>query len=124
MSVMSAKLLIVDDEPATVQMIETFIQINGYSSATAYSGTDGLTMLELEKPDLVILDLMMPDMEGFEVCQRMRASDAFKSTPILIISARTDQDAIDRAYASGANGYLTKPFQLPELLSEIERLVN
>ena len=124
MTVKSAKLLIVDDEPATVQMIETFIQINGYKAATAYNGKDGLTMLELEKPDLVILDLMMPDMEGFEVCQRMRASDAFKTTPILIISARTDQESIDRAYASGANGYLTKPFQLPELLSEIERLVN
>jgi DNA-binding response OmpR family regulator len=124
MTVRSAKLLIVDDEPATVQMIETFIQIKGYTSASAYSGTDGLAMLELDKPDLVILDLMMPDMEGFEVCKRMRASETFKATPILIISARTDQEAFDKASASGANGYLTKPFQLPALLAEIERLVK
>jgi DNA-binding response OmpR family regulator len=119
-----AKLLIVDDEPATVDMISMFMEINGYEWIGAYNGTDGLVLLEVEKPDMLIVDLMMPDIEGFEVCRRMRERDTFSKTPILVISARTDQSSIEKAYSSGANGYLTKPLNLPQLLGEVKRLIT
>lgn len=119
-----AKLLIVDDEPATVDMISMFVELNGYEWVGAYNGTDGLVLLEVEQPDMLIVDLMMPDIEGFEVCRRMRERDHFSKTPILVISARTDPQSIERAYSSGANAYLTKPLNLPQLLNEVKRLME
>jgi len=118
------RLLIVDDEPATVDMIGTFMEINGYEWSGAYNGQDGLSLLFASPPDAVILDLMMPDIEGFEFCERMRQQEAFSRTPVLIVSARTDSEAIEQAFAAGANAYLTKPFNLVELVSEVQRLVS
>jgi len=116
------KLLVVDDEPATVDMLTMFLEISGHTVAGALSGSDGLLLLEVEKPDLMIVDLMMPDMEGFEVCKRVRASEQYADTPILILSARTDTESIEKALDSGANAYMTKPPDLSALLLEVERL--
>jgi DNA-binding response OmpR family regulator len=116
------KLLIVDDEPLTVEMLSIFLQINGHDCIGAYNGTDGLLMAQTEQPDLLILDLMMPDMEGWEVCATLRAQPAHAKVPVVILSARTDSAAIEQAYASGANVYLTKPPDLIKLLGEVERL--
>jgi DNA-binding response OmpR family regulator len=121
---MSAKLLIIDDEPLTVDMLSTFLEMSGYICAKAYNGTDGLTLLQVEKPDILIVDLMMPDIEGFEVCQRVRAQVEYATVPIMIISARTDRESIDRAMAAGANAYLTKPPDLKLMLNEIKRLMD
>jgi DNA-binding response OmpR family regulator len=118
------KLLIVDDETATVDMLSTYFSIIGHEAVGAYSGEDGIVLAQVEKPDLLILDLMMPDIEGFEVCQRLRASGEFNSLPILILSARIDQGSIDRAITVGADAYLTKPIDLPRLTSEIQRLLS
>jgi DNA-binding response OmpR family regulator len=120
----ASKLLIVDDEPLTVEMLSTFLEINGYTCAGAYSGTDGLLLLQTEKPDLMILDLMMPDMEGYEVCEKVRNNTEFAKTPVLIMSARTDPESIEKAYKSGANAYMTKPPDLMALLTEIARLAT
>lgn len=116
------KLLIVDDEPLTVDMLAIFLEINGHECHKAYNGTDGLAILELEKPDALVLDLMMPDMMGFDFCQQMRAKEAFARTPVVILSARTDTEAIERAYQVGANAYLTKPPDLGSLLAKLEEL--
>jgi DNA-binding response OmpR family regulator len=118
------KLLIVDDEPFTVDMLSTFLQINGYETVGALSGEDGLVLVRVEQPQIVILDLMLPDIEGFEVCQRIRSYPASMNLPVLIISARTDAAAKERARASGADGYLVKPVQFAELLSEVSRLLT
>lgn len=119
------KILIIDDEPATVEMLSVFLNLNGYEGVGAYNGSDGLVLLEAERPDMLIVDLMMPDIEGFDVCLQVRQKPTFAHTLILIISARTDQDSIRRAYACGANGYLTKPIKnLGDLLGEIQRLMG
>ena len=118
------KLLIVDDESATVDMLATYLNIIGHDTVGAYSGEDGLVLAEAERPDLVILDLMMPDIQGFDVCQRLRASGKFENLPIVILSARIDQASIDKAMDSGADVYLTKPIDLPKLTSEIKRLLD
>lgn len=119
------KILIIDDEPATVEMLSVFLSLNGYEGVGAYNGTEGLILLEAEQPDMLIVDLMMPDIQGFEVCLEVRKKASFSRTPILIISARTDQESIRRAYDCGANGYLTKPIRnLGDLLGEIQRLMG
>ncbi len=119
-----SRILIVDDEPTTVEMISVFLDLNGHEGIPAYNGTDGLTLAEVEMPDMMIVDLMMPDMEGFDVCKSIRSKPHLASTPILIISARTDPDSIRKAYDCGANGYLTKPIKnLGDILGEIDRLL-
>jgi len=119
-----SKLLIVDDEPATVDMLAIFLKMRGYETVAAYSGNDGLLMVSVENPDLLILDLMMPDLEGFDVCQRLRENPQNARLPILIVSARTDQDSINRAMSLGADGYLTKPVDLKLLHTEVQRLLE
>lgn len=120
---MSKKILIIDDEPATVEMIGTFMEINGYGWSSALNGTQGLALIQTDKPDLLILDLMMPDIEGFEICEWVRSQEAIAQTPIIIVSARTDEEAMTRAEACGANSYITKPFNLQVLLNEIQTLL-
>ena len=119
-----AKLLIVDDEAATVDMLSTYLGLIGHETVGAFSGEEGLASVYTEKPDLLILDLMMPDLEGFDVCKQLRESGDYTTLPILIISARFDQQSIDRAMSLGADVYLTKPIDLPKLTSEIIRLVE
>lgn len=117
------KLLIIDDEPATVEMLTTFFEIHGHTAVGAYNGTDGLLLLDVEQPDIILLDLMMPDMHGYDVCKQLRAKEQSAKIPVLFISARTDREAIDKAYEVGGNGYVTKPPNLSQLLSEIQRIV-
>jgi DNA-binding response OmpR family regulator len=117
------KLLIVDDEPFTVEMLESFLQINGYQTVGAFNGEDGLVLVSVEQPEAVILDLMLPDLEGFEVCKRIRRQPESANLPVLIVSARTDADARERAAAAGANSYLVKPVNFPQLLAELKRLL-
>lgn len=117
------KVLIIDDEPFTVEMLQTFLQIHGYEAVGALNGTDGVILSQVESPDVLLLDLMLPDIDGFEVCRRLRTVPATTRLPVLILSARTAQVDIDRALALGANGYLTKPVRFPELLSELKRLL-
>jgi DNA-binding response OmpR family regulator len=117
-------VLVVDDEPFIVDMVKTYLGMKGYEVRGAYTGQDGLTLLPLEQPDIMLLDLMLPDMEGFEVCARVRAMPDFAQMPVLVISARVDPDAMDRAERAGANGYLTKPIKMPELLAAVERFLN
>lgn len=121
-----AKILIVDDEPMTVEMLQTFLQIIGYQTIGVYSGEDGVLMASLEHPDAVLLDLMLPDVEGFEVCRRLRTLPTFPEAshvPIIIISARTDAEAVRRALEFGANHFMTKPIKFPELTAMLEQFM-
>jgi DNA-binding response OmpR family regulator len=118
------KLLIVDDEPFTVDMLQTFLEINGFQAVGAFNGEDGLVLIKVEEPEIVILDLMLPDIEGYEVCQRIRGYPATAKLPVLILSARADAASKERAMAAGADGYLVKPVKFPELLTELNRLVE
>src|SRR5579863_9294926 len=118
------KVLIIDDEPFTVDMLQTFLQINGYEAIGALNGEDGIVLTQVESPDVVILDLMLPDIDGFDVCRQLRSLALTARLPVLILSARTSLADRDRGLAAGANGYLTKPVRFPELLSELKRLLT
>ena len=117
------KLLIVDDEPALVEMLHTFLRLNDFETVAAFNGRDGLVLVDVERPDLLILDLMLPDIEGYEVCQRIRKYPDGAKLPVLILSARADPLSKERAMAAGANAYLVKPVRFADLLTVLKRLL-
>ena len=117
-------IAIVDDEPHMVDLLSTYLKLRGYEVRGVYTGEDALTMVQVENPDALLLDLMLPDIDGFEVCRRLRATAAFAKLPIIVVSARTDQDAVNLATTAGATAYLTQPVKFPELISELARLVK
>ncbi len=116
------KILVIDDEAFTVDMLRTFLQINGYETIGSFDGESGLLVALAERPDIMILDLMLPDIEGFEVCRRLRSSHDIAGMPVIVLSARMESSSKDRAFEAGVDAYLTKPVQFPLLLSEIKRL--
>jgi DNA-binding response OmpR family regulator len=118
------KLLIVDDEEFTVDMLQTFLQMNGFETFGAFNGEDGLVLVKVEQPEVIILDLMLPDIEGYEVCKRIRTYPDSATLPVVILSARAEQSSKERAMAAGADAYLVKPVQFPVLLSEVNRLLT
>jgi DNA-binding response OmpR family regulator len=117
-------IAIVDDEPHIVDMLSTFLRIKGYRTCSADSGEKVPVLLQLEHPDALLLDLMLPDIDGFEVLARLRAAPATAKLPVLIVSARTDLASKTRAEQVGANGYFTKPVRMPVLIAALERLLN
>src|SRR5687767_326351 len=112
-------VLIVDDERDLVSTVEFNLQREGHRTLTAFDGTTALALAERELPDLVILDLMLPDMSGTEVCRRLRASAATRALPVLMLTAKTEE--IDRVvgFEVGADDYLVKPFSMRELMLRV-----
>jgi two-component system phosphate regulon response regulator PhoB len=112
---MSGLVLIVDDEKDLANAIDFHLQREGFTTRVAYDGTSALAFAEAERPDLVILDLMLPDVPGTEVCRRMRAMETPRPTAILMLTARSEE--IDRVvgFEVGADDYMTKPFSMREL---------
>ncbi len=115
-------IMVVDDEPHIVDMMETYLGIKGYEVRGAYSGQSGLVLVQADKPDALLLDLMMPDIEGYEVCAELRKLPEFAKLPILIVSARTDPASKRRAEDAGADAYFTKPVNMAQLVATLETL--
>jgi len=119
------RILVVDDEEEILVMVRRLLEKKGYSVVTAQRGTEALEKIRSEKPDLILLDAMLPEVHGFEICQKIKASRTFASVPVIIVSAiykgwRFKQD-VRMLY--GADGYVEKPFKIPDLLKEVERLL-
>lgn len=121
------KLLVVDDEPLTVEMLETFLKLSGYETVSVLRGEDALLMVQLEAPDAMLLDLQLPDLNGIEVCRRLRtlpSLSAFAELPVIMITAHGNPEMRRRALEAGANAYFTKPIRFPELIAELTRLLG
>lgn len=114
------KILIVDDEVDVVEVVEMLLETEGYNVLKAYNGKEALDMLETEIPDLVILDIMMPEIDGVEVCRRMRGMDEMSDIPIVMFSAKLS--AIDKkdSFDAGADGFITKPFNARGFIAGIK----
>ena len=122
---MSQLVLIVDDENDLLTMLQFNLEREGYRTLTANTGERGLALaLGLPSPDLVLLDLMLPDIPGTEVCRRMRQNDPTRDTPVVMLTARTDE--IDRVvgFEVGADDYVVKPFSVRELLLRVRALLR
>ena len=121
---MAEKILVVDDEENIVEFIGRALKQNGYSVVKAYNGDDALNMIEEERPDMVVLDLMLPQMDGWEVCRRAKSSDKLKNIPILILTARNSTEDVVQGLDLGADDYMRKPFPLDELLARVRVLLR
>lgn len=110
------KILVVDDEPTIIRALRASFLANGYDVRTAHDGISGLNVLEDWKPDLIVTDLAMPDMDGIQLCKRVRVVSAL---PIILLSVREDVESKIRALDAGADDYVTKPFSIDELLARV-----
>jgi two-component system sensor histidine kinase/response regulator len=114
-----ARLLVVDDQPANVQVVGSTLGKLGYEIVPASDGPTALKRLALRLPDLILLDVLMPEMDGYEVCQRIRANPDWSGIPIIFLSAADDKELIVKALEAGGVDYITKPFNHAELISRV-----
>jgi CheY-like chemotaxis protein/MinD-like ATPase involved in chromosome partitioning or flagellar assembly len=120
---MSAKILLVDDEPDLLRMVGYNLHREGYTVSIAQSGAEALEKVSAEIPDLIILDVMMPDMDGYEVCRQVRATPATETTLIIMLSAMGQIGDKVAGLEAGADDYLTKPVELPELTARVKAML-
>lgn len=113
---MPEKILVIDDEEATVQLISMLLEKRGFEPIKAYRAEEGLRMAYRHQPDLVLLDIMMPDMDGWEVCKRLRE---MSDVPIVFLTARNDVKDVVRGLEMGADDYVTKPYDNDELVARV-----
>lgn len=116
-----SSILVVDDDPRIVNMLRRALTYEGYAVRTAGTGTAGLASARDEPPNLIVLDLMLPDLDGYEVCRRLRSGS---DLPILMLTARDEVDDRVRGLDEGADDYLVKPFALQELLARVRVLLR
>ena len=118
---MTATVLIVEDDPNIANLLEIYLKKEGYTVKSAADGGKGLEMFHALKPDLVLLDVMMPVMDGWAVCQAIRAVSA---TPIIMLTAKSELDDKVHGLKSGADDYITKPFEMKEVLARVEAVLR
>src|SRR6188768_2821907 len=116
---MSSRILIVDDAPANIQSLSAILKAQGYQISIATNGRQALEALARVRPDLILLDIMMPEMDGFETCERIKASTAWREIPIIFLTAKTETADIVRGFELGAVDYVAKPFNAHELLARV-----
>jgi two-component system alkaline phosphatase synthesis response regulator PhoP len=118
------KILIVDDEPDLVQTLQDRLEMNGYSLVTAGNGREGLEKAVQEKPDIVLLDVIMPIMDGLEMLEALRKNPECKDCAVIMLTARSQRQDIVRAKTCGIEDYVVKPFDLSELIEKIESVLE
>ena len=114
------KILVIDDLPENVFMLQDRLLQEGYEVSTAYGGNDGLEKAYSTKPDLILLDVMMPDMNGFEVCKTLIHDDRTKHIPIILVTAKSGPEDIKEGLEAGAFDYIKKPFNRIELMARVK----
>ncbi len=120
----TTRILIVDDERETVNLLSAFFKLFGFETMGAMNGSAGLAAIAEHHPQIVILDLMLPDMDGYEICRQVRDQPETKDLPVIILSSRTAREDVKRAYAVGATRYFKKPVNLDLLLAEVRQLAT
>ena len=118
------KIAVIDDDPSMVKVLRIMLTSSGYEVVEAMSGTKGFMITKRELPDLVLLDIMMPDVDGFEVCRRLKLDPDTEKIPVIFVSAKTGSEHIEMGLSMGAEGYITKPFELQDILDKIEEVIG
>jgi two-component system, OmpR family, alkaline phosphatase synthesis response regulator PhoP len=121
---MGKKILLVDDEVDIVSMIQLRLEASGYEVIVASDGNQAYSMAKSASPDLIILDLMLPGMDGYQVCRLLKFDQNYKNIPIIMLTAKSQQEDKDWGQKVGADAYLTKPFKQEELLSKMKELLG
>jgi class 3 adenylate cyclase len=116
---MNSRILIVEDAPANIQTLAAILKEKGYQISVAMNGRQALDLLARVRPDLILLDVMMPEMDGFETCRRLKAAEAWRQIPVIFLTAKTETTDIVRGFELGAVDYVSKPFNAHELLARV-----
>jgi len=115
------RILIVDDDPVIVRLLQINFRLVGYDVDTAFRGEEALERIHEDLPDAIVLDVMMPGIDGWEVCRQLKASPTLRHVPVVVLSARTQDEDRDRGYALGVEEYVTKPFDPADLVEIVRR---
>jgi len=118
------RILLVDDEPSIVKMVGKRLEIEGFDVTTAMDGQDGLTKAQEGQPDLIVLDLMLPKMNGYEVCTMLKQDARYQKIPIVLFTAKAQEKDEKLGLECGADAYVRKPFRAPELMEKIRSLLK
>jgi len=124
MKMQKKKVLITDDEPNIVRVVAARLQAHNYEVICAYDGEEALERIAEAMPDIILLDIMLPKMDGFEVCRRIRAEEATKHIPIILFSAKTQEEDKRKGREVEADAYIAKPFDPQRLIDTIALLIN
>lgn len=120
---MGKRILVIEDDPSSARLVGYALEREGYQVEIAVNGVEGLRKVQEEDPDLVILDVMLPGLDGFELCHRLRAEPRTDHVPILMLSAKAQEIDRSTGLRAGANEYLVKPADPAEILANVERLL-
>jgi len=118
------KIMVIDDEKTICEAIEFLLENEGYDVTTAYNGEEGLMKIYKQPPDMLIIDLLMPKMNGFKVVRRVRSDPAFKDIPILMLTVVDDKFDIQEGYNSGVSDYMVKPFEVDDLVMRVKTFME
>ena len=121
---MAKKILVIDDEPELVKAITIRFKASGYEVTPAFDGQEGIDKSGEIKPDLILLDIIMPKMDGYQVCKKLKSDPESKDIPIIIFTASGQRDLEKRCMAIGAKGVIMKPFEATELLELVNKLLK
>jgi DNA-binding response OmpR family regulator len=118
------KILIVDDDVTITELMKALVQMEGLEPTTVNDSMEAMQVAQSVNPDLITLDLMMPGLTGFELCEIMKNDPQFARVPIVIVTARDDQESKEKAIKAGATAYITKPFGMDEFIGTIKSLTT
>jgi DNA-binding response OmpR family regulator len=120
---MPKKVLIVDDEPSIIVPLQFLMEQNGYETRVAFSGEEAMETVTESHPNLILLDIMLPIIDGFEVCQRVRENPEWNDIRIILLTAMGSEASIAKGLALGADAYITKPFSNSEVIAKVKELI-
>ena len=118
------KILIVDDEVDLVETVRFPLEMEGFNVLVSYNGEDALSQARKERPDLILLDLMLPKLDGYKVCRLLKFDERYKNIPVLMLTAKTQEKDKALGMETGANEYITKPFDLEKLVEKVKEYLK
>jgi len=118
------RILVVDDEPDIVAMLKTRLEHNNYDVIVAYDGDVALERIQKNKPDLILLDVMLPNQSGYKICETIKEDESLSDIPVIMLTALDDEIDQELGTFLGANAYMTKPFDPQELIAKIDKLLT
>ena len=121
---MNGKIFIIEDEPSIIQLVQHNLEKNGFIVSSSMNGNDGLKELKKFQPDLLLLDWMLPDLSGIEICKNIRKDNSFKNLPVIMLTAKGEEEDKIKGLDSGVDDYLTKPFGFNELMARIKAVLR
>jgi len=118
------KIMIVDDEPHILILVRSILEMEGYEVVEAQSGKECLTNLKKEKPDMILLDIRMPEENGWEICKKIKRAEETKDIPVAMFTVRSSKDDIKKSRECGADTHISKPFNMDELQATVKKLLE